>query len=141
MRTRSILPIILTACAAVLVRAVPVYAAGLDLGIFEISDIVNLPEGDPREIAVKLVNVALEFVGILMLVMVLWGGVLFLFSGGKKENMDRAGRVIKNAIIGLIIIFCSWAIVKFVITQFVSATNGNEANVTDVAPPPPDVPL
>jgi hypothetical protein len=42
--------------------------------------------------------------------------------------MARAGAVLRNAIIGLIIILCSWAIVRFVITSFVGAMNGDQTS-------------
>jgi hypothetical protein len=95
-----------------------------DFGINSIGQILALPEGDPREIAVRLINVALEFLAILMLVLVVWSGFLFLLSGGKQENIDRAVGTLKNAIIGLIIILSSWAIVQFVIRSFIGAING-----------------
>ncbi len=103
---------------------------GFDFGINSISQILILPEGDPRLIAVRLINVALEFLAILMLVMVVWGGFQFLLSGGKQENMQQAGATIRNAIIGLIIILCSWAIVQFVISSFVGAINGTSGTGT-----------
>lgn len=102
----------------------------LDLGIDKITSQLVLPEGDPRDIAVRLINVALQFLAIIVLVMVVWSGFLFLFSGGKKENMERAGAVMRNAIIGLIIILCSWAIVRYVISSFIGAINGTDANTS-----------
>jgi hypothetical protein len=106
-----------------------------DLGIDRVASTLVLPEGDPRQIAVRLINVALQFLAIIVLVMVVWSGFMFLFSGGKAENMARAGAVMRNAIIGLIIILCSWAIVKYVISAFLGAINGTEtpssARLTD----------
>ena len=109
----------------------PVHAAStIDVGLFQIDDIVNLPDQDPRTIAVRLINVSLEFIGIIMLVMVLWGGFQFLLSGGDATKMSAAGRTIWNAIIGLIIILSAWAIVRFVLVQFINAA----ANSADSTP-------
>lgn len=92
--------------------------------VFDIGRFVNLSDTDPRMIAIRLINVVLQFVGILTLVMILWGGFLFLVSGGKEEKTQHATAVIRNAIIGLIIVLCAWSIVRFVITSFVQANGG-----------------
>ncbi|MBD3251896.1 hypothetical protein GF380_05615 [Candidatus Uhrbacteria bacterium] len=145
--SRLILPML---CCTVLtgflfVRPAHAQVSEVDLGIFAISDILKLGEGDPREIVVRLINVALEFIGIITLVMILWGGFQFLFSMGNDEKMKQAGRTIRNAIIGLIIVLSSWAIVRFVLTEFTFAT-ADEAPAAATTPsrpsaPPPDLPL
>lgn len=41
------------------------------------------------------------------------GGLKYIFSGGQKEAVQSAVRGIQNAFIGLIIVFGSYAIMKF----------------------------
>jgi hypothetical protein len=143
-RIRLLVPSVLSALAAApLLLPAGASAQEFDyFGIFELSNLLTLGEADPRMIAVRLVNASLEFLAIITLVMILWGGFLFLVSGGKDEKMKRAGAVIKNAIIGLIIIMCSWMIVRFVITEVVEAMGADETPVEEVIPGPvPNVPL
>lgn len=97
-------------------------ASGLDMGLDAISDILKLSDEDPRAIAARLINVALGFLGILTLLMIVWGGIQFMLSGGQEERTARAGATIKSAIIGLIIILSSWAAVQYILEQFVAVT-------------------
>jgi hypothetical protein len=126
-----------------IVHATPALAQEFDFGVFELSNILNLGEGDPREIAVRLINVSLEFLAIITLVVILWGGFQFLISGGNDEKVKRAGATIRNAIIGLIIIILSWTIVRFVITEFVAAVDDEGTTTEEIIPAPnvPDIPL
>jgi cbb3-type cytochrome oxidase subunit 3 len=128
MRIRSLCPAICAAAAIVATFAVSTASAAttVDLGMFDIGSVINLPEGDPRAIIINLINVALQFIGIITLVMILWGGMLFLFSGGKKERTEQAGAIIRNAIIGLIIVLSAWGIARFVLTSISGAVSGDE---------------
>lgn len=127
-------------CIAGLLHAAPVHAQGFDFGMFEMNNIVNLGEGDPREIIVRLVNVALEFLGIITLVVILWGGFQFLVSGGKDEKVKAATATLRNAIIGLVIIVLSWTIVRFVITEFIAAIDDDAARPQEEVIPNPNPP-
>ena len=50
--------------------------------------------------------------------MFMFGGIKFIISGGNKDKTDAATRQIKNAFIGLFIVFSSWAIVQIVGTVY-----------------------
>lgn len=50
--------------------------------------------------------------------MFMFGGIKFIISGGNKEKTDTATRQIKNAFIGLFIVFSSWAIVQIISTVY-----------------------
>lgn len=97
-------------------------ASNLDLGLLEIGSILKLGDEDPRVIAVKLINMSLEFVGILLLILILWGGFQYMLSFGNEEKMKQARATIFNAIIGFILILSSWAIVRFVLDNVTQAT-------------------
>ncbi|MFA5129711.1 MAG: pilin [Patescibacteria group bacterium] len=102
-------------------RFIPLFAA-VDLGIFSVGNSINLSAADPRTVIVNFINLALQFVGILVLLMVLWGGFLYMVSGGNEEKTKRATAVIRNAFIGAVIILCAWGIVRFTLTSLLQAT-------------------
>ena len=52
----------------------------------------------------------------------LYAGFLWLTSAGSEEKVGQAKKIITSAIIGLVIIFISYAIATFVITQLIKAT-------------------
>lgn len=76
---------------------------------------MGLPDTDPRIIFARLVRSAMGFVGIVMLLMILWSGLLFMTSGGDDDKAKRAKMTFFNAIIGLIIILSAYSIVAFVL--------------------------
>lgn len=69
------------------------------------------------EIIGLIISAALGFLGILLLGYLLFAGFLWMTSGGSEEKAGQAQTMIKNAIIGLIIIVASFAISNFVLGQ------------------------
>lgn len=80
----------------------------------------------PDLVAVKIVQTLLAFVGLLALLMILWGGFMWLFSAGSSERLRKARDILFAAIVGLAIIMAAYGIVNYVFNKF---------NV-DINPPP-----
>ena len=80
---------------------------------------------DLRDTIVQLVNVLLGFLGIIAVIIILWGGFKWMTAGGNEESVGEARSLIIAGIIGLAIIIASFAISKFVIESFATATGGN----------------
>ncbi|MBN1779380.1 MAG: hypothetical protein JW816_04145, partial [Candidatus Buchananbacteria bacterium] len=70
----------------------------------------------------SIVNLLFTFLGVLTIVMMLYAGFLWLTSAGNEEKTGQAKKIITAAIIGLVIIFISYAIATFVINQLIEAT-------------------
>ena len=100
---------------------VPALAQSLDTGI-EYGTYTGLGTKDLREGIMSIVNVLLGFLGILAIIIILWGGFRWLTSGGNEEKVGEAKKIITAGIIGLVIIFTAYAIATFVITQLIEAT-------------------
>ena len=93
----------------------------LDTGI-EYGTFTGLGTKDLREGVMAIVNVLLGFLGIVAIIVILYGGFVWLTSAGNEEKVGQAKKIITAGIIGLIIIFVSYAIATFVINQLISAT-------------------
>jgi len=63
------------------------------------------------------INIALGLVSVLAVAFLIYGGFLYITSGGNEESAERGKKVITNAIIGLVIIIFSFAIVNVVISN------------------------
>ncbi len=74
------------------------------------------------EIIGTIINVVLGFMGIVLLFYLIYGGFLWMTSGGESKGVDAAKKMIQNAIIGLVIIVSSYAISSFVLSQLVVIT-------------------
>ncbi len=68
-----------------------------------------------RELVVRMVNYFLGFLGLLAVIMVIYGGVTYVTSSGQDEKVQNAKKIIMYAVIGLIIILLSFAIVNMII--------------------------
>ena len=79
---------------------------GAYCGDYAVSDMVTL--------VINIAQLILGLVGSLTLIMFVYGGVMFLISAGSSDKIAKAKKIIVAAIVGLIIIFSSWIIIKFV---------------------------
>ena len=70
----------------------------------------------------RLVNIALGFVGIILLGYIIFAGFLWMTAGGDTKKVDTAQAMIKNAVIGLLIVVAAFAISNFVLNSLVNVT-------------------
>ncbi|MBU2509266.1 pilin [Patescibacteria group bacterium] len=63
----------------------------------------------------RIVSATLATVGAVFFIMFLWGGWLWMTAGGGTEKVEKSIKTLRNAVIGLIIVATSYAIVTFVI--------------------------
>jgi hypothetical protein len=63
----------------------------------------------------KITNTVLYAVGIISVIMLIYGGLRYVISGGDSKKVTDAKNTIMYAIIGLIISILAYAIVNFVI--------------------------
>ena len=61
-----------------------------------------------------LVNLVIIVAIVLFVFSLLIGGIKLIVSGGNKDNTSTAWRQIVNALIGIVIVFCTWAIISIV---------------------------
>ena len=68
--------------------------------------------GDIRALALKIVNFFLGFLGLLAVIMVIYGGFLYVTSAGNQEKVDSAKKILLYSVIGIVIIIISFALVN-----------------------------
>ncbi len=111
---------------AVSLVAVPaVVGAQTDLLGVNYGASTGLGQQDPRETVANIIRIALSFLGIVAVVIVLWGGVLWMTAAGNDEKVGQAKKVLFSGLIGLIIILSAFAITQFVVNQLIGATGTN----------------
>jgi len=64
----------------------------------------------------------LGFLSIIAVLIILMGGFKWMTAGGNEEKVEEAKKMIIAGIVGLAVIFTSFAIATFVINQLISAT-------------------
>jgi len=81
--------------------------------------------GDPESPAAtagRVINAALSVVGIIFLVLMLYGGYLWMTARGKEERLEKAKNTLEAAIIGLIIALAAYGITYFVVSRIIEST-------------------
>lgn len=79
-----------------------------------IEDPLGLKKGNPiPELANRLITVALGISGVLALLAFVYGGILYMLAGVNAKNVEKGKEVMKYAVMGLFVIFSSYAIINF----------------------------
>ena len=100
---------------------------GLD--VFETQGVFGT--GDPVLIISRLINIALQFLGVIFVVIILLIGLRLMLSGGEAEKIADAKKSFINALIGLFLILTSYAIVNFILNAF-SASTASSGTITNM---------
>lgn len=77
---------------------------------------------NPEDIIVQGIGLVLTFVGIIFLVLMIYGGFRWMTARGNETEVDKAKKVIIQSVIGIIIVFAAYVISYFVINYFGKAT-------------------
>ena len=67
---------------------------------------------DIGDVVGKLVPIVLSIAGLILFIMLIWGGYDFLFSGGDPGKVEAGRTRIMNAIIGFVIVFVAYFLVQ-----------------------------
>ncbi|MFH1173470.1 MAG: hypothetical protein V1692_02985 [bacterium] len=70
----------------------------------------------PQILFGNIIRSVLGVIGSLALVMFIYGGATWMLSGGNQERVAKGKQIIIWATLGIMIIFTSYALVRFVIT-------------------------
>ncbi|MCK4539696.1 IPT/TIG domain-containing protein [Candidatus Parcubacteria bacterium] len=73
-------------------------------------------ETDIRTLIVNIIRYALTFLGIIAVVMIMYGGFIWMTSNGQPDRVQKAKNILIAAAIGLIIVISAFAIVTFIVS-------------------------
>jgi len=79
---------------------------------------LNNPLGEiktPGQLIGNIVKTLMGVVGVVAVLMIVWGGVMYMTSAGSEERIGTAKKIITGAIIGLVISLLAYVIIDFVI--------------------------
>ena len=116
-----------TALAGMLL--VPMLALGLTVatGTLDVAAQIDLTPAQPDNVPTELegdsgifktvVNILLFIIGLISVIMLIWGGIRYTTSGGNANSVTAAKNTIMYAIIGLVIAIFAYAIVNWVVGE------------------------
>ncbi|MBI1908341.1 IPT/TIG domain-containing protein [Candidatus Uhrbacteria bacterium] len=97
----------------------------------EVGDASGLGSEDPRIIIANIIRTFLTVLGVLAVLIVLYGGWVWMTAGGNAEKVEKAKKILIRGGIGIAIILMSWAITTFVITALLDSTGGSGGSGDD----------
>jgi uncharacterized membrane protein YwzB len=62
-----------------------------------------------------VINALLGIVGSLSLIMFIYGGFLWIMSGGNEDNVKKGKETLKWAVMGIVVVFASYGILNFIL--------------------------
>ncbi len=126
-------------CAFVFLPTATLHAASIPIldGTFHIVPNANdldplcpadapLSFGAVMEVAQKMVNAGISFGILIFVIMMAWGGFLFITSAVNPESRNTARKMLGNAALGLLIILSAWLMVDFVMKTLYSGPDGTK---------------
>jgi len=106
-----------------------VFALDSDDSIDFVDDLTG-GEGDLKSLLNTILSYFLGFLGFICVIMVIYGGVLYVTSAGNDENVGKAKKILLYAGIGVILIMISFALVSTILGA--ASTGGGTPGGTTV---------
>jgi hypothetical protein len=66
------------------------------------------------EIIARIINAVLQILGIIFMGLIIYGGYIWFSARGNDSEVKKAQDVLRNSVIGLIIVLAAYAITNFV---------------------------
>ena len=83
--------------------------------------------GGPTALIPRAINLMLFIVGILAIIVLIYGGIRYVLSGGDAGKVKDAKNTILYAIVGLVIAILGYAVVNWVIQVVGAGANGGSS--------------
>ena len=93
----------------------PEYTCGPRLG----------PGGGPVGLVASIINILLGVLGMFSVIMLIYGGYIWMLSRGNQDEAKRDREIIQGTIIGMALILTSYGIMTFVFNTLVNVAEGN----------------
>ncbi len=75
----------------------------------------------------SVIGVALGLLGVILLGLLIYGGVLWMIAQGEEKKVKDAKETIKNAIIGLVIVVVAYTLAGWILEQLSGAMSGGSS--------------
>ena len=88
----------------------------------ETAEVANIKGEENLPVVIgKMVGIALGLLGLILVIYIIIGGVMWMTSGGNEDSVKRAQSLIRNAIIGLVVVVLAYTLAHFITEEFAAA--------------------
>lgn len=78
-------------------------------------------QSEPEPYIAKIIGIALSLVGVIFLMLMVYGGYVWMMAKGDETEAKKAQGIITMAIIGIIVVIAAYAATKFVVDRLIGA--------------------
>lgn len=93
-------------------------------GLLNVCGTASSPTACIAAVVGRAVQVVLGLLGIILLVLLMYAGVLWMTAGGDEKKVKEARTMIVNAVAGMVVIAVSYAVASFVLSQLSFVATG-----------------
>src|SRR3989344_3610817 len=93
-----------------------------NIGLDQVQETSGLGDRSFGTIVGQIIRVILTLLGVISIVIVIYGGFIWMTAGGSEEAVDKAKKTLANGAIGIAIVLSAFAITEFVMRSLGSAT-------------------
>lgn len=76
---------------------------------------------EPEPYIAKIIGIALSLVGVIFLMLMVYGGYIWMMAKGDEAEAKKAQGIITMAIIGIIVVVAAYAATKFIVDRLIGA--------------------
>lgn len=105
--------LIIITIALLITAALP--ALAIETGLEATADAAGLKQAPLPTVIGTIIGYALSFIGIIFLLLMIYGGILWMTSYGNEQKVTKAKDLIIGAVIGLVIVLAAYAITNFIV--------------------------
>ncbi|MFA6227633.1 MAG: hypothetical protein WC668_00375 [Patescibacteria group bacterium] len=104
---------------SVMALSAPLLVRAVEFGTFldETGLESQLGSGDLMPMIGTAIGIVLGVLGVILVLIVIYAGFWWMTAQGDEKKVEKAKKMIYNAVIGLVIIFAAYAITNFVLAQ------------------------
>jgi|GEM_PF-1664841 len=84
-------------------------------GLGQFANETGLPATSLPALIGRIVRIAIGFLGLIAVIIIIYGGFIWMTSGGDKDKIDKAKKLMRAGLIGLIIVVLAYALASFII--------------------------
>ncbi len=89
---------------------------------------VGFGRNDPRTIIANVVNILFGLLGVIAIVLIMYAGFIWMTASGNEEKIATAKNILKNAVIGLLIVISAFSLAIYILSRLMFATSGDKTS-------------
>ena len=95
--------------------------AGAQVSIDFPTNFAGFSSQDIKVTIQNIIRIILGFLGIVTIIIILYGGFIWMTSFGEEDKIDHAKKMISAGVVGLVVVLAAYAISSFVISSITTA--------------------